>query len=87
MNGIIRQLWLIPIIMIGLTNLAWAGAWTPDKGTMYAKLSVDYFRSTNLYNNSGDIVSLSDNGISDNINARFGPSTLHRGRTTKSSTE
>jgi DNA polymerase-4 len=25
--------------------------------------------------------------ISDNINARFGPSTLHRGRTTKSSTE
>ncbi|MDY6861500.1 MAG: hypothetical protein SV062_00755 [Thermodesulfobacteriota bacterium] len=50
------------LIFFYLTNFAFAGAWTMEKGKMYNKFSINYFYSEKNFDGNGHLYSLPNDG-------------------------
>lgn len=66
-----RSLAAALFFLLIIPGIASAGAWTQPKGTLYAKMAANYFRSTAGYDRSGGIISVADNGSFEDFNVTW----------------
>jgi hypothetical protein len=62
-KNIINIILFIPIILIFISdNVSFAGAWGMKKGSLYERISFNYYFANKEYNKNGEVVDFANNG-------------------------
>jgi hypothetical protein len=71
--SIIKSTMLFACIVLFITENCFAGAWTANKGSMYQKLSANFYYADQRFDQNSDTVDFSDNGeFTDNNISYYG---------------